>query len=77
MSAFTTPRIFSSAATASAPFYGGLGCITHKLVEVLLPKYKERMLGDAAVISVVQNKARLTSFISAKESSRPCPRKPF
>jgi len=36
---------------------GGLGCITHKLVEVLLPKYKERMLGDAAVISVVQNKS--------------------
>ena len=35
---------------------GGLGCITHKLVEVLLPKYNERMLGDAAVISVVQNK---------------------
>ena len=35
---------------------GGLGCITHKLVEVLLPKYNERMLGDSAVISVVQNK---------------------
>jgi hypothetical protein len=35
---------------------GGLGCITHKLVEVLLPKYKERMLGDTAVIAVGQNK---------------------
>ncbi|HXJ07649.1 MAG TPA: FAD-dependent oxidoreductase [Candidatus Acidoferrum sp.] len=36
---------------------GGLGCITHKLVEVLLPEYKERMLGDATVIAVVQNKS--------------------
>jgi monoamine oxidase len=35
---------------------GGLGCITHKLVEVLQPKYKERMLGEAAVIAVVQDK---------------------
>src|SRR5579864_5250613 len=35
---------------------GGLGCITHKLVEVLQPKYKDRMLGDAAVIAVVQDK---------------------
>ena len=35
---------------------GGLGCITHKLVEVLQPKYKERMLDDAAVVAVVQDK---------------------
>ena len=32
---------------------GGLGCITHKLVEVLLPKYKDRMLGEATVVAVV------------------------
>ena len=32
---------------------GGFGCITHKLVEVLKPKYGERMLGDATVVSVV------------------------
>ncbi len=32
---------------------GGLGCITHKLVEVLQPQYKERLLGNATVISVV------------------------
>ena len=32
---------------------GGLGCITHKLVEVLQPHYKDRMLGDAAVVAVV------------------------
>jgi monoamine oxidase len=35
---------------------GGLGCITHKLVEVLQPKYKDRMLGDATVTGVVQDK---------------------
>ena len=35
---------------------GGLGCITHKLVQVLQPKYKERMLGDVAVVAVVQDK---------------------
>jgi spermidine dehydrogenase len=32
---------------------GGLGCITHKLVEVLQPKYKDRMLGEATVVAVV------------------------
>ncbi len=35
---------------------GGLGCITHKLVEVLQPKFKERMLENAAVVAVVQDK---------------------
>ncbi|HUE44054.1 MAG TPA: FAD-dependent oxidoreductase [Candidatus Sulfotelmatobacter sp.] len=35
---------------------GGLGCITHKLVEVLQPKYGERMLGNATVIAVVSEK---------------------
>jgi monoamine oxidase len=35
---------------------GGLGCITHKLVEVLQPKYKDRMLGDATVIAAVEDK---------------------
>jgi len=34
---------------------GGLGCISHKLVEVLKPKYAERMLGGATVVSVVQD----------------------
>ena len=36
---------------------GGLGCITHKLVEVLLPIHKERMRGNTAVIAIVQNKS--------------------
>jgi monoamine oxidase len=31
---------------------GGLGCITHRLVEVLLPKYKDRMLGEATVVAI-------------------------
>jgi len=35
---------------------GGLGCITHKLVEVLQPKYKDRMVGNATVVAVVQDK---------------------
>ena len=35
---------------------GGLGCITHKLVEILQPKYLERMLGDTAVVAAVQEK---------------------
>jgi len=36
---------------------GGLGCITHKLIEVLHPKYRERMLEDVAVVAVVQDKS--------------------
>ena len=34
---------------------GGLGCITHKLVEVLKPQHRERMLTDATVVSVSQD----------------------
>jgi monoamine oxidase len=32
---------------------GGLGCITHKLVEIMKPKYGERMVDGATVVSVV------------------------
>jgi len=35
---------------------GGLGCVTHKLVEVMKPKYGERMLAGATVVSVVPDK---------------------
>jgi monoamine oxidase len=35
---------------------GGLGCITHKLVEVLQQQYRERLLGSAAVVSVSSGK---------------------
>jgi monoamine oxidase len=47
---------------------GGLGSITHKLVEVLKPKYQERMLGDAAVVAVVQDQdaVRITYFHEGK-----------
>jgi len=34
---------------------GGLGCLTHKLVEVLQPKYQERMLDNAAVVAAIQD----------------------
>jgi monoamine oxidase len=47
---------------------GGLGCITHKLVEVLRPQYKDRMVGDATVVAVVQDKdaVRVTYFHEGK-----------
>ena len=47
---------------------GGLGCITHKLVEVLQPKYQERMLAGVTVVSVVQDKGgvRLTYLQEGK-----------
>jgi hypothetical protein len=35
---------------------GGLGCITHKLVEVLKPQHAERMLSNATVVAVVPDK---------------------
>jgi monoamine oxidase len=34
---------------------GGLGCISHKLVEALQPKYGERMIGGAAVVSILED----------------------
>jgi Flavin containing amine oxidoreductase len=34
---------------------GGLGCITHKLVEVLRTQYAERLVSDATVVSVIQD----------------------
>jgi monoamine oxidase len=41
---------------------GGLGCISHKLVEVMQPKYGERMLAGATVVSIVPdaNEVRIT-----------------
>ncbi len=41
---------------------GGLGCISHKLVEVMKPNYGERMLDGATVVSVVPdaNEVRVT-----------------
>jgi monoamine oxidase len=41
---------------------GGLGCITHKLVEVMKPQYGERLLGGATVVSVAPdaNEVRVT-----------------
>ncbi len=41
---------------------GGLGCISHKLVEVMKPKFGGRMLGGVTVVSVVPdaNQVRVT-----------------
>jgi monoamine oxidase len=41
---------------------GGLGCVTHKLVEILQPQYGERMVGGATVVSIVPeaNEVRVT-----------------
>ena len=47
---------------------GGLGCITHKLVEVLQPKYKERMLGEATVVAVVPGTTTCASLISMTDN---------
>jgi len=50
---------------------GGLGCITHKLVEKLQPQHKERLLGNATVVSIVTNKAeaRVTYHCDGKLTS--------
>jgi hypothetical protein len=47
---------------------GGLGCITHKLVEILQPQYKERLLGNATVVSVAPEKdeVRVTYYREGK-----------
>jgi monoamine oxidase len=47
---------------------GGLGCITHKLVEVLQPQHKERLLGNATVVSVIPDKdeVRVTYYREGK-----------
>ena len=47
---------------------GGLGCISKKLVEVMQPKYGERMLGGATVVAVVpdSNEVRVTYYHQEK-----------
>jgi monoamine oxidase len=47
---------------------GGLGCITHKLVEVLQPKYKDRMLGETTVVAVApESDGVLVTYFHAGE----------
>jgi monoamine oxidase len=50
---------------------GGLGCITHKVVEVLKPKYGERMLTEATVVSVVpdSDSVRITYLLGDKPTT--------
>jgi monoamine oxidase len=57
MSAFYNANdLFTGGDGKRAILPGGLGCITHRLVEILQPKYKECMLGEAAVVAAVQEK---------------------
>jgi monoamine oxidase len=60
--------IFTGGDGKRAILPGGLGCITHKLVEVLQPKYKERMVGNAAVVGVVHEKdaVNVTYFLNGE-----------
>jgi hypothetical protein len=47
---------------------GGLGCITHRLVEILQPHYKDRMIRGATVVAVVraQDSVRVTYLHDGK-----------
>src|SRR3974390_683840 len=49
-------------------FPGGLGCISKKIVDVMQPKYGERMLSGATVVSVAPdaNEVRVTCFHQGK-----------
>jgi monoamine oxidase len=48
---------------------GGLGCITHKLVEVLKPHYGERMLSDATVVAVTEEAGGVrATYIQGKKA---------
>jgi Flavin containing amine oxidoreductase len=51
--------IFTGGDGKRAILPGGLGCITHRLVEVLQPKYQERMLAGATVVAVSEEKESL------------------
>lgn len=53
---YNAQDLFTGGDAKRAILPGGLGCITHKLVEVLEPNYKDRMLCDAAVVAVVPEK---------------------
>ncbi len=50
---------------------GGLGRITHRLVEVLQPRYKDRLLADSTVVAVVpdEKEARVTYLRDGKLST--------
>jgi hypothetical protein len=50
---YNAKDIFTGGDGKRAVLPGGLGCITHKLVEVLQPKYGQRMLASATVLAVV------------------------
>jgi monoamine oxidase len=51
--------LFTGGDSKRAILPGGLGCITHRLVGVLQPKYQERMLAAATVVAVSEEKESL------------------
>jgi protoporphyrinogen oxidase len=53
---YNAKDLFTGGDAKRAILPGGLGCITRKLVEVLQPHYKDRMLGDSTVVAVVPEK---------------------
>jgi len=61
---YNAQDIFTGGDAKRAILPGGLGCITHRLVEVLEPKYSERMQANTTVIAVVpeKNSANVTYF---------------
>lgn len=54
---YNAKDVFSGGDAKRAILPGGLGCITHKLIEILQPKYKDRMLSRTTVVSVAPEKA--------------------
>jgi NAD(P)-binding Rossmann-like domain len=60
--------IFTGGDAQRAILPGGLGCITHRLVGVLRPKYQERMLAGATVVAVSEEKEslRITYFLEGR-----------
>jgi protoporphyrinogen oxidase len=57
---YNAKDLFTGGDAKRAILPGGLGCITHRLVEVLEPHYKDRMLGDATVVAVVPEKGAVS-----------------
>jgi hypothetical protein len=65
---YNAKDIFTGGDGKRAILPGGLGCITHRLVDVLQPKYQERMLAGATAIAVGEEKEslRITYLLQGK-----------
>ncbi|HKV61851.1 MAG TPA: FAD-dependent oxidoreductase [Candidatus Acidoferrum sp.] len=54
---YNAKDLFTGGDAKRAILPGGLGCITHRLVEILQPEHLDQMLGDSTVVAVVPRKA--------------------